>query len=566
MAFRTLFSVFLFILVVLSPLHADTVILKKAADGKTAYDANWSYADFTIASGVQVKSIYGGFRRSGSVSAQDYIAQFNLNSTAFSNLSQNAIWNYDTINTSMYNKAIDVSGKSVIGPGTLRLSLPTGVGAIWDSAYIIISNTSPTPPIAPTLTSPSNGSINIKLPATLSWNSSSGATTYQLQISTDSVFSNIVLNNSNLTTTSQSIGSLSNSTNYFWRVSAINSAGTSSYSNGFKFTTVPPIPPTPTLVYPASSASNIPLSLSLSWNLSTGATTYRLQLASDSLFSNILTNDSMVTTASFAIGPLATGTTYFWRINAKNLSGTSGFSPVQKFATIPATPGIPVLISPPNASINISTTPALSWNTLPNATSYYVQVASDSNFQTLQIDYPNLNATSLVIVQPLPNSGVFYWHVKGNNSGTSSGWSATWKFTTVPPPPVAPLLLTPSQNSQNISPSTTFTWLGFLNSQYYNLQIATDSLFTQVFVSDSIQGTTSPTIGPLLKVFTFYWRVNAVGFGGVGPWSNTGVFTTSNVTPIFQKRNSKSAKKTSIFDLNGAINNNWLINGKRLLP
>ncbi len=99
------------------------------------------------------------------------------------------------------------------------------------------TNAGGTTPQPPTLSSPSNGATSVAIPPTLSWNSSTGAVSYTLQVSTSSSFTSYVYNQSGLTNTSQQISGLSNSINYYWRVSATNSYGTSNPSSAWSFTT-----------------------------------------------------------------------------------------------------------------------------------------------------------------------------------------------------------------------------------------------------------------------------------------------------------------------------------------
>ncbi len=91
---------------------------------------------------------------------------------------------------------------------------------------------------APILASPANGSIGISTSPTLTWNASTGATSYELQVSTTSTFATTVFDQSNLTSTSQSLSGLSGSTTYYWRVNASNGTGTSGWSAVWSFTTI----------------------------------------------------------------------------------------------------------------------------------------------------------------------------------------------------------------------------------------------------------------------------------------------------------------------------------------
>ncbi|MBI3195387.1 MAG: hypothetical protein HYZ34_13125, partial [Ignavibacteriae bacterium] len=88
----------------------------------------------------------------------------------------------------------------------------------------------------PILSFPTNGATNISNPPTLTWNASNGATSYALQISTDSLFSSSIYQ-SGLINTSQQIGGLRYSTKYYWHVQAINSNDMSNWSSKWIFTT-----------------------------------------------------------------------------------------------------------------------------------------------------------------------------------------------------------------------------------------------------------------------------------------------------------------------------------------
>lgn len=93
-------------------------------------------------------------------------------------------------------------------------------------------------PAIPTLLSPANGLIDQQLNVTLQWNAVSGADSYRVQVATNQNFSPTLVNDSALTTNSKSIGTLSLNTTYYWRVSAKNAGGKSSFSSAFNFKTI----------------------------------------------------------------------------------------------------------------------------------------------------------------------------------------------------------------------------------------------------------------------------------------------------------------------------------------
>ena len=82
--------------------------------------------------------------------------------------------------------------------------------------------------------------------ATLSWTASSGATSYNIQASTNSGFSSgsLTINQTGFAGTSDPITGLTAGTTYYWQVSATNAGGTSSWAvpSPAAFITVPVAP------------------------------------------------------------------------------------------------------------------------------------------------------------------------------------------------------------------------------------------------------------------------------------------------------------------------------------
>jgi hypothetical protein len=95
--------------------------------------------------------------------------------------------------------------------------------------------------------------------------------------------------------------------------------------------TLPPLPPT--LVSPPNGSYNQPSTVRFIWNKSISALTYRLQVSQDSLFTNLVVNDSTLTDSTIVVTNLTVNKYYWWRVNAKNTIGTSPYSIVWKFGT-----------------------------------------------------------------------------------------------------------------------------------------------------------------------------------------------------------------------------------------
>lgn len=86
------------------------------------------------------------------------------------------------------------------------------------------------------LTSPSNNAVGQGVSLNLTWAANANATSYDVQVATDSGFTNII-RSGNTTSTSYAVSGLTEATNYFWRVLPKNVACSGTYSSSFNFTT-----------------------------------------------------------------------------------------------------------------------------------------------------------------------------------------------------------------------------------------------------------------------------------------------------------------------------------------
>ena len=96
----------------------------------------------------------------------------------------------------------------------------------------------PSVPSAPAQSQPGNGSTVSNVMVTLGWRPSTGASSYRLQVATDSAFTHLVEDKSEISSTSCELTSgLNWKTIYYWRVNATNAGGTSPWSEIWTFTT-----------------------------------------------------------------------------------------------------------------------------------------------------------------------------------------------------------------------------------------------------------------------------------------------------------------------------------------
>ena len=224
-----------------------------------------------------------------------------------------------------------ITGARIAG-GTSNTTMTPPFGG---DAILYLLAEPPAVPAPPLLEAPPNGADGVVTTPTLMW-SASGAMSYRLQVSADSMFVAPVVDHSGIRTISQTVTGLATNARYFWRVNAVNAAGTSEYSTVWRFTTGPPFTPpeVPILASPANGATEVSTTPRLLWNASSEATSYRVQVSADSGFGTTVLNESTLTTTSIGVSSLTTGTTYFWRVNATGSGGTSVFSATWRFSTV----------------------------------------------------------------------------------------------------------------------------------------------------------------------------------------------------------------------------------------
>ena len=177
-----------------------------------------------------------------------------------------------------------------------------------------------TVPDIPTLLSPANNATGILGGNAFQWSNVDGAALYNIQIATDSNFTNIVFSkNSGLSSTAAS--SLISSTTYYWRVKSNNGGHESIYSNYFVFNTAI----SAQLIYPGNNSLAKPINPLMQWTSVPNVNSYRLQIATASNFiaSSLVVNQAGITATSRLVN-LSPNTQYYWRITYIS-GGIQGF-------------------------------------------------------------------------------------------------------------------------------------------------------------------------------------------------------------------------------------------------
>jgi hypothetical protein len=194
-------------------------------------------------------------------------------------------------------------------------------------------------------------------------------------------------------------------------------------------------PDSPEPTSPQNGAAGQSTTPTLQWQKSPTAETYRIQIAKDYRFTEIIQDAANLTSNEYTLpsGLMNNNTVYFWRVNATNVGGTVPWSNVWSLGTgYVNPPAAPTLLSLPDKAMGQSLTPVLDWNDIPSVSYYRIQIASDLNFTAVVVDEGNLSVSQYTVpAGKLNNNTTYYWKVSATNLGGTSSWSYIWTFNTM---------------------------------------------------------------------------------------------------------------------------------------
>ncbi len=100
--------------------------------------------------------------------------------------------------------------------------------------------------------------------------------------------------------------------------------------------------------------------------------------------------------------------------------------------------------------------------------------------------------------------------------------------------PDKPVLASPVNNTEGIAASPVLTWSVVNTAIIYRLEIATDSLFANMFLAKDV-GINSVTVNNLTGLTTYYWRVKTNNGGKYSQYSEVWSFTTVTGAPAIKQ-------------------------------
>lgn len=169
-----------------------------------------------------------------------------------------------------------------------------------------------------------------------------------------------------------------------------------------------------------------------------------------------------------AIPGLESNTTYYYRIDATNATGTS-YGNIVSFPTLTTLPA-PTLLSPVNSGSNVSVSPTFSWGAVGGAASYRLIVATTPSALPSDPTSPSCGAGCILDMTPVGTSysvlnGIlqagttYYWEVHARSQLQYGTWSSVSSFATSGPT-LTSIAIGPSAITSGSSATVTVTLNG----------------------------------------------------------------------------------------------------------
>jgi len=279
---------------------------------------------------------------------------------------------------------------------------------------------------------PADGATDVSVTTNVDWTAGSDTASHDVYFGTSNPPPFI----GNQTATTYDPATMAYSTKHYWRIDEVNPSGTTT-GIIWNFTTMLPPPPPPgpaSNPNPADGATEVCIYADLGWTSGAGATSHDVYFGTSNPPSFIHNQTSTI----FDPCTMDCNMTYYWRIDAVNISGKATGS-VWSFTTTITPPLLPGQASNPNpadGATSVSINADLTWTAGSDTESH------DVYFGTSNPPPFRGNQASVTFDPGIMNENTkYYWRIDEVN-GSCKNTGTVWNFRTFgspPPPPPPPI-------------------------------------------------------------------------------------------------------------------------------
>jgi len=270
----------------------------------------------------------------------------------------------------------------------------------------------------------------------------------------------------------------------------------------------------------------------LDWDAVSGVgdITYHVQLATDDAFTNLVVDENNLSLTAYYNDYLLFGQQYFWRVEAMDDNGSSGWSEVYSFSVF----SVVDLSKPKDGGKKVDIRPDLKWKPkvggvdISGVGGFDIEMDTVDTFDS-PYDFMFNVEGNVTIGAPdyLLFGKTIYWRLRPMHQNGFGDWSETWSFETK----ATVKLKFPSNNASNQEFDDEFKWDGLETQDNdvfeYTIELSLDENF-----NDPIPVITNENsiVFPSFIRFgnEYFWRMRAAHVNDTSVWSDTRSFTVVN--------------------------------------
>lgn len=399
----------------------DTTAPTLSAIVVTSLATSTATVTWTTSEAASAQVAYGTTASYGSTSSLDGNLEF-THSATLTGLTPNTIYHYQVRST-------DAAG---------NLAMSTDATFTTESIQVVV----PPDTIPPVISSISTASVS-NIAATITWTTNELATSTLVYGTTMSYGSEATIPATALLAHEAALVNLSPQTTYYYCIYATDLAGNTSNSCGNSFTTGSTPDTTPPVISNISEASVSPYDATIAWSTNELATSsIRYGTSANNLALTLSASASGALIHEATILSLASGTTYYYCIDATDLVGNTASSCGHSFTTGIASSAPPPDTTPPTISLVTvapiaTSTASITWTTSEVAngqveygtsTAYGASAGLDTDFALTD----EANLTGLT-----PNT-TYHYKIRSSDEVGNVAYSNDNTFTTGALPEIAP--------------------------------------------------------------------------------------------------------------------------------